>query len=271
MRKWLWVLSVVAIATVLPVPMARAVDSGREATLEAAYQRLTKAMDPDDMKKLYSLLDRMKTAGLVYDERLVVPERNVVACKTPEQLHVLWGIMAMDATYALLFEKSPERFVAEGKKLEERIAFPRDVLKQESVVMNRDEKVDKSVAFTLAMLKTAKTDPVVLNMFVGGFYGSTIELFHLFCSLGLATGVTKEYLELVNVHVPQLALAKEILDAYSDNGELTKLLDTDNRRRVISSIIDIIGAKLGKLTEGDLGRILEIIGAVRDPLVAACN
>ncbi len=273
MKKRIFSLTVVCILALLIASGASAAEKSREETLDAAYEHLVKVMNPQEMKKLFALFDGMKDIGLSWNEDLLLPLRDIIACKTKEQLYVLWGVAAMNFSYAMLFDKKPEGFLEGGREIDERIGFPRAKLREESLAFakSREGQSASSVDFIHAMLNRAKTDQAVLNTLVGGFYGSTLELFHLFSSLGLASGVTEEFVQFVNAHLPQLTIAQEMLKSYSENGELAKLLDTENRKSVIDSIVGIITKEMGKLTEDDLRQILSIVKAVRDPLVAPCN
>ena len=273
MKKTFFVLTVVIILALLSVSGASASEKSKEETLDAAYEHLIEVMNPGEMKELFALFDSMKDIGLTWNEDLLISYENTFSCKTREQLYVLWGVGAMNISYAMLFDKNPEGVWEGGREIDERIGFPRAELREESLAFakSREGQSAGSVDFIHAMLHRAKTDQAVLNTLVGGFYGSTLELFYLFSSLGLASGVTEEFVQFVNAHLPQLTIAQEMLKAYSENGELAQLLDTGNRKAVIDSIVDIITKDMGKLTEDDLKQILSIVKAVRDPLTVPCN
>ena len=273
MKKSIFVLTIVCILALLIVSEASAAEKSKEETLDAAYEHLVKVMNPEEMKKLFALFDTMKDVGLSWNEDLLISYENILACKTKEQLYVLWGVGAMNISYAMLFDKKPEGVLEGGREIDQRIGFPRAELREESLAFakSREGQSAGSADFIHAMLNRAKTDQAVLNTLVGGFYGSTLELFYLFSNLGLASGVTEEFVQFVNAHLPQLTIAQEMLKAYSANGELAQLLDTENRKAVIDSIVEIITKDMGKLTEDDLKQILSIVKAVRDPLVAPCN
>ena len=273
MKKSIFALTVACILALLIVSGASAAEKSKEETLDAAYEHLVKVMNPEEMKELFALFDTMKDVGLSWNEDLLISYDNILACKTKEQLYVLWGMGAMNLSYAMLFDKKPEGILEGGREIDQRIGFPRAELREESFAYakNRKGQASSSVDFIHAMLNKAKTDQAVLNTLVGGFYGSTLELFYLFSSLGLASGVTEEFVQFVNAHLPQLTIAQEMLKAYSENRELAQLLDTENRKSVIDSIVGIITRDMGNLTEDDLKQILSIVKAVRDPLVAPCN
>lgn len=273
MKKAFYVLTVVIILALLSASGASAAEKSKEETLDAAYEHLVKVMNPEEMKKLFALFDTMKDVGLSWNEDLLLPLRDIIACKTKEQLYVIWGMGSMNISYAMLFDKNPEGVWEGGREIDERIGFPRAELREESLAFakSREGQASSSVDFIHAMLHRAKTDQAVLNTLVGGFYGSTLELFYLFSSLGLASGVTEEFVQFVNAHLPQLTIAQEMLKAYSENRELAQLLDTENRKSVIDSIVGIITKEMGKLTEDDLKQIFSIVKAIRDPLVAPCN
>ena len=273
MKKLHIMLVVLCIFSLFLASVAFAGGMSREETLDAAYEHLVKVMEPEKLNELFSLFDTMKDVGLSWNEDLLIDFENVVACKTKEQLHVLWGIGGMNYAYSVLFEKSPEGIVEFVMDINERIGLPSPELRGGSTTISksREGQPKRSADFLHAMLNRAKTDDAVLNTLVGGFYGSTIELFHLFSSLGLAAGITDEYIAFLNKHLPRLAIAQEMLDAYSKSAELANLLDTENRRAVVDSIVGIIERDMGKLTENDLKEILAITKVVRDPLVAPCN
>jgi len=245
----------------------------REEALNAAQERLDRLFDSEETRELFALFDKMKNVGLSWNEDLLIPLKNRLGCKSPEQLHVLWGVGAINHSYAMLFDKVDESFLEAGREIDRRIGFPRAKLREESKAFaeKREGQAASSIDMVLAMLELAKTDDAVLKTLVGGFYGSTIEIFYLLSSLGLASGVTDEFVGFVNGHLPQLKIAREMLDAYSGNGELAKMLDTDGRKAVIDSIVAIISGEMGKLAENDLMEILSIVKSVRDPLVAPCQ
>lgn len=251
---------------------AAAAEKDRAAALEAAAERLVQIMNEEELSQLFGLLEKMKDAGLSWNEEITVPRSGIVACKTPEQLYVLWGMYALDVSYANLFGKKIEEILTARMELEERIGYPRDLpiprLKENS---DHDAKTKGAVKFVRMMIEESKKDPVLLNTFVGGFYGSTLELFYLFSKLGIAAGVTPEFVDLVDVHLPQLRITFDMLDAYSEDGELAQLLDVDNRKTVVTSIMTIVKEKMGSITEEDLRNILAIVETVRNPLVAPCN
>lgn len=273
MKKLHIMLVVLCIFSLFLDSVAFAEGMSREETLDAAYEHLVKVMEPEKLNELFSLFDTMKDVGLSWNEDLLIDFENVIACKTKEQLHVLWGIGGMNYAYSVLFEKSPEGVAEFVMEINERIGLPSPELRGGSTTISksREGQPKRSAGYIHSMLNRAKTDDAVLNTLVGGFYGSTIELFHLFSSLGLASGITDEYIAFLNKHLPRLAIAQEMLDAYSKNAELANLLDTENRRAVLDSIVGIIGRDMGKLTENDLKEILAITKVVRDPLVAPCN
>ena len=272
--KKLVILIAVACSLGLLLASVAPAAATREETLSAAQERLSKLLDSEETRELFALFDKMKDVGLSWNEDLLTPLKNLVGCKSLEQqLHVLWGIGAMNHSYAMLFDKVDENFLETGREIDRRIGFPRAKIREESKAFaeKREGQAASSIDMVLAMLELAKTDDVVLNTLVGGFYGSTIEIFYLLSSLGLASGVTDEFVAFVNGHLPQLEIAREMLEAYSGNEELAKMLDTDGKKAVIDSIFAIISGEMGKLTEDDLKEILTIVKSVRDPLVAPCQ
>ena len=203
------------------------------------------------------------TAAMTREEALNAAQERLARLFDSEETRELFA----------LFDKVDENFLEAGREIDRRIGFPRAKLREESkaFAQKREGQAASSIDMVLAMLELAKTDYVVLNTLVGGFYGSTIEIFYLLSSLGLASGVTDEFVAFVNGHLPQLELAQEMLEAYSGNEELAKMLDADGRKAVIDSIVAIISGEMGKLTEDDLKEILTIVKSVRDPLVAPCQ
>ncbi len=273
MKKLVILIAVACSLGLLLASVASAAAATREEALSAAQERLARLFDSEDTRELFALFDKMKNVGLSWNEDLLIPLKNLLGCKSLEQLHVLWGVGAINHSYAMLFDKGDENFLEAGREIDRRIGFPRAKLREESKAFaeKREGQAASSIDMVLAMLELAKTDDAVLNTLVGGFYGSTIEIFYLLSSLGLASGVTDEFVAFVNGHLPQLELAREMLEAYSGNEELAKMLDADGRKAVIDSIVAIISGEMGKLTEGDLKEILSIVKSVRDPLVAPCQ
>lgn len=265
------VLALFLFGGVAPFSVAAEAKSRTEA-LEAAAERLVQIVDEEELSQLFGLLEKMKDAGLSWNGEITVPRSGIVACKTPDQLYVLWGMYALDVTYANLFGKKIEEILAARMELEERIGYPRDLpiprLKDNS---DHDAKKKGAIAYLRMMIEESKKNPVLLNTFLGGFYGSTLELFYLFSKLGIAAGVTPEFVELVDVHLPQLRITFDMLDACSGDGELAQLLDVENRKAVVTSIMTIVKEKMGNITEEDLRNILAIVEMVRNPLVAPCN
>ena len=171
MKKAFFVLTVVIILALLSASGASAAEKSKEETLDAAYEHLVKVMNPEEMKKLFALFDTMKDVGLSWNEDLLLPLRDIIACKTKEQLYVIWGMGSMNISYAMLFDKNPEGVWEGGREIDERIGFPRAELREESLAFakSREGQASSSVDFIHAMLHRAKTDRAVLNTLVGGF------------------------------------------------------------------------------------------------------
>ena len=263
----LWVIGAIWMAG---IPAAAAEKSKAE-VLGAACEHLVEVLNEKDLTALFGMMEKMKEAGLSWNKELTLPVSGIVACKTPEELYVLWGMYAIDMTYAHLFGKGFEDIVAARVELEDRIGFPRDAFKKPVPESDREEKKNKSIEMIHEMIRQSQENPVLLHTFVGGFYGSTLELFYLFCSLGLAAGVTDQVTDLINSHIPQLDLTYQILDAYEENGELAQLLDVGGRKAVIQSIMDVVKASLGNVREEDLQKVLSVVEPVRAPLKAPCQ
>jgi hypothetical protein len=252
-------------------PTPKKTEKSKIEVLESAAVRIEKLMNETDMKALYRVLDQMKPLGLSWNESVTLPTSGIIAGKSEEQLFVIWGMQTMDATYALLFGKSIEKLLRSNAEIDAKIQIPRELIKLDALKINRDEKVDKSVANTYAMLRAAKSNPVVLNALVGGFYGSTLELIYIISKLGLQSGIDGDFVRFMNANVLQLQLAAEILDAYSGNGELAQLLDLSDRKAVIASILDVLKTAKYNLAEKDIRKILALVDAVRAPLAAVSD
>ncbi len=152
-------------------------------------------------------LQKLKDAGLSYQPLLVVPFKDVVACKDDESLRVLQSIYAIDMYYAAVFGKKRQyldtrRFI--DTEIELRLPVNDDALEPVDPAVVRAfvqdlENLNKRDALLAAMgkraeqlFKMAETDPASLDHIVDAFYGFLLEGTYLAFSLARDEKISPE-------------------------------------------------------------------------------
>lgn len=267
-KRWIVVVAFVCVLCAFGVqPLAAAGPSKAEA-LVAASAEAEKIFSRPAVKDLFTKLDAMKEIGLFYDATLTVPHNLPFASMSKQDVCTYWGMLAIDASYALLFNKNIESILRTTKEMDEAIGWDSMQVSELTMSLKRDEKVSQAIAFNKAIARMAAKDPDAAGFLVNALYGSALELFYIFAKLGIASGITTDYLRFVNDHLLQLQMTKELVGLYTAHPELAQLFDTKAKQATMDALIGVLTASKGQLKEADLYRILSLVQAVRDPILA---
>ena len=239
--------------------------------LKDATEKILKSMDDSNLSALNdSLQARIKEIGLSYDSAIPLStDAGMLPGKTRDQLYILWGMYSADLAYALDFQKRADAIVAIMLRVEDIVEFSSSTIRDDPSFKNHPKK---RARFAYSLAVAAEKDTAFRPALVCGFYGATLEAFYILSRLGLASGISADYLALLNDYLPRLDIAKEMLDAYGSaipkGGpyvELVRILDTVEKGKVIESIMNVFKSARGKLRENDLRVIISIVEKVRAP------
>jgi hypothetical protein len=247
--------------------------------LDKAAVAIEKSLKTNDLEALYQMFGKIKDLGLSYDTSITLPtDFRTLQGKSKDELTVLMGMYIIDGIYASIFDKRMDVLLPIGLKVEEMLGMQEDgfwsgMTKGGSRPSRRQDQIAGGLEYWTKLVRNSRQDISVLRNLVCGFYGSTLESFYLVAKMGLASGVTAEYLGFMNAQLPRLTISRDIMDAYTvapGDGihmELVQTLDTVSKGKVIESLAKVMTDSKGKLTEKDLRSIVSIISAVRDPLI----
>jgi hypothetical protein len=269
MRRWIGIAAFVCVLCALGVQPLAAAGPSKAEVLVAASAEAEKIFSRPAVKDLYTKLDAMKEVGLFYDASLTVPHNLPFAKMSKQDVCTYWGMLAIDVSYALLFNKNIEAILRTAAEADESIGWDSRKVSELTLSLKREEKVSQAIAFNKAVARMAATNPDAAEFLVNALYGSALELFYIFAKLGIASGITTDYLRFVNDHLLQLQMTKEITGLYTAHPELAQLFDTKAKQATMDALIGVLTASKGQLKEADLQRILSIVQAVRDPILAA--
>lgn len=247
--------------------------------LDKAATAIEKSLKTNDIEALYQMFGKIKDIGLSYDTSITLPtDFRTLQGKTQNELTILMGMYIIDGIYASIFEKRMDVLLPIGLKVEEMLGMQEDgfwssMTAGGSRPARRQDQIAGGLEYWTKLIRNSRQDTTVLRNLVCGFYGSTLESLYLFAKMGLASGMTAEYLGFMNAQLPRLAISRDILDAYTVapgdtlHMELIQTLDAAAKGKVIESLIRTMTESRGKLTEKDLRSIVSIISATRDPLI----
>jgi hypothetical protein len=239
--------------------------------LKDATEKILKSMDDSNLSALNdSLQARIKEIGLSYDGAIPLStDAGMLPGKTKDQLYILWGMYSADLAYALDFQKRADAIVAAMLRVEDIVEFSSSTIRDDPAFKNHPKK---RARFAYSLAVAAEKDNSFRPVLNCGFYGATLEAFYILSRLGLASGISADYLALLNDYLPRLDIAKEMLAAYGGaipkGGpyvELVRVLDTVEKGKVIESIMSVFKSAKGKLRENDLRVIISIVEKVRAP------
>ena len=268
-----------APATALKLPGAKPL-----ARLGAELHRLFGEGQAEAMMRRVELV---RQAGLSYAPELTVPLTSTLGCKSREDLRVLAGMLGFDANYALAFGHK-DIFLTNR-------AFARDNVTSRLPAAVRLESVplpagaaqailadpdDKQAQQALAaagsrvidtMIDTASKDPEVMDLFVDGLYGSTLEGLYVVCRLAMTSDVGPDVIRLLDEQADRVSRFLGALAAAQDDDSLAMMLDAVDRRALLDPILQRLRDRKGNMTTNDLEWILELVTPQRAQYAAACR
>lgn len=278
---------VVALSAALCLTAGSAMASSQAQVLQKASQQVGSLIGEAEGTAMMKNVGLFKEAGLAYQPGLVAPRKGTLACKDKEQLRMLLGVYAFDANYAILFGQKKD-FVSIDKLLRKDIpdhlgmadtmkvrALSQEQLKQ--IAADPESPASRAIYNKAALdnihnwIAASAKDPEVVDVLVDAFYGSVIEALYVSCKLALAAGVGDKLVALFNEQSNRLEKTYKVLEAYAEDKELAKAVELGERKPLVKSIMDMLQAKKGKLTEADIKSILAKIEPVRNALVKTCN
>lgn len=242
--------------------------------LDSAAVSVEKSLKANDLAAMDTLRARMKDIGLSYDQSIALPtDTRLVAGRSRDQQAILWGMYMVDMAYALTYDRRVDTLFPVIRALEESLGFRSASITEGMRVNDSTIQFSRGIAFWYDLTRKSKSDSYLAQILVCGFYGSSLEAFHLLARQGLSTGITADFVALVSDTMARLVMTQDILAAYAGtpenmkHNEFVRVLDTAGKGKVIESLVGILQGAKGKPNAADLRAILAVIAKVRDPLL----
>ncbi|MFH1057740.1 MAG: hypothetical protein V1797_03540 [Pseudomonadota bacterium] len=232
-------------------------------------------------------VELFKEAGLAYQASLTVPVKGVIACKSKEQLRMLFGMYSFDANYALLFGKKKEFAAAQAmvrKEIPEKLKLAgkmkvkgmtpdelKKVAEDPTSPANRELFMKYVIANIHDFIAQSAKDPAMMDLMVDSFYGAAIHGLYVSCKLALGAGVGDKLVVVFNEQASRLDKANQLVEAYAGNKELMALVEKDQRQKVLGPALALLKEKKGNLSEADVKKILALIEPEHAALIKACK
>ncbi len=273
------------ILVVLSLALPGTVLAG-DKNLQDAAKIFSEVYGQDKTVEMMKNVKLLKDANLSYQKSLTIPLEGVIDCKSQEGLRILLGMYTFDANYAMVFGKRKEfmetREVINSQVLnrldtrdklqitpikpellKELVDDPDNVEKREAWFKNFQANID-------ATLKTAASDPEVMDLLVDSLYGSVIEGLYVVCELALNNESGDKMIALFNAQAQRLETFDAVFDTFKDP-ELTEMVEYVERDPLLDGIKDLIKNKKGKLDRHDVETILAAVKPVRNFLARKCR
>lgn len=242
--------------------------------LDSAAASVEKSLKANDLAAMDTLRARMKDIGLSYDQSIALPaDTRLVAGRSRDQQAILWGMYMIDMAYALTFDRRVDTLFPVIRALEEALGFRSASITEGMRVNDSTVQFSRGISFWYELAKKSKSDSSLTQIMVCGFYGSSLEAFHILAKQGLSTGITADFVNLLSGTMARLEMTQDILAAYAGapqdkmHLEFVRVLDTAGKGKVIESLVGILQGAKGNPKEADLRAILAVIAKVRDPLL----
>lgn len=281
------VLTVLMVVLALGASSGAALAADKAQVLQEGAAKMESLICEAEGQAMVQKLSLFKQAGLGYQPSLTVPLQGVIDCKTPRQLRALYGMYAFDSNYALLFGKKKEFVEAERlvrKELPAKLNLSgmlnvlgmtpeemKKVAEDPDNPANRELFIKYTIANVHIWITLAAKDPEVMELMVDSFYGAAIQGLYVSCKLALGAGGGEKLVALFNEQASRLEKAQQIVEAYAGNQELAKLVDKDQRQKVLTPVLALLKDKQGNLAEADLKKVLALVEPERAALVKICK
>lgn len=275
----LLVLALLAVA-----PVARAGDDAEAMRKASALWR--EVFGPGRQPSILARNELFKEAGLSYQGSLTVPLQGSYSCRSESQLRVLSGMLAFDASYAVMFGRRKEFFDTVqfltsdiGQRVDGIDALPLPVavrgLRKALAEDFSNEETLKSYADQgrkqLGILvEKAATDPLAMTMLMDYWYGWSVQGLYVASSLAQTAEGGDELARLFN---RQMQNSQQLEKLYSalEGTQLGKRVSQPDRSSLFRAVSQLIQSKQGAMGRKDFRTLLGLVQGPRSELVRPCT
>ena len=276
--------NLLAVALLAVQPVALAGDDAETLRKAAAQWRevFGSGQQPSVMKRN----EAFKDAGLSYQGGLTVPLKSVYSCKSESQLRVLSGMLAHDASYAVMFARKKEfldtvQFMTSdiGQRVEGidslplpvavralRTALAEDITNEETL-RKYGEQGRKQLGI---LIEKAGSDPQTMAMLLDYWYGWSLQGLYVVSSLSQSAEGGEAMVQLLNAETRNTERMDKLYSAVAGTEFARKVSQVD-RCDLFRSVAELIRSKQGHLVRKDFKALLAKVQGARAELVNPCT
>ena len=276
--------SILAAALLAIQPVAQAGDDAE--VLRKAWAQWREVFGTGQHPSVTTRNEQFKEAGLSYQGSLTVPLKGSVSCKSESQLRVLSGMLAYDASYAVMFARKKEfldtvQFMTSdvGQRVEGIDSLPLPVavralrkalaedITNEETLQKYGEQGRKQLGI---LVEKAATDPKTTALLMEYWYGWSLQGLYVLCSLGQGGEGGEAMVQLFNRQLQDTERLEKLYLAFAGT-EFARQVSQVDRCNLFRSVEELIRSRQGRLGRKDVKAILEKVQAARAEFVRPCT
>ncbi len=276
--------SILAAALLAIQPVAQAGDDAE--VLRKAWAQWRDVFGTGQHPSVTTREEQFKEAGLSYQGSLTVPLKGSFSCKSESQLRVLSGMLAYDASYAVMFARKKEfletvQFMTSD--VEQRVdgidslplpvavralrkALSEDISNEETL-QKFGEQGRKQLGI---LVEKAATDPKTTALLMDYWYGWSLQGLYVLCSLGRSGEGGEAMVQLFNRQLQNTERLEKLYLAFAGT-DFAKQVSQADRCNLFRSVEELIRSRQGRLNRKDVKALLEKIQSARADFVRPCT